>query len=130
MELKQKLGWAGVIPFAVLPFAFLVGLEMAMQAFVSYSAVIFSFLCGALWGQCVGKEEVSRRLLMSNLLALLAWLCLLLNAPAVSLWLLMLGYFTLLMLETGLEQDACYRRLRVQLSTCVIVFHLLMLSIR
>ena len=87
----RLLGFAGLIPFLV-PVVLMVqgalsakGFESASvfglyapYVFITYSAIILSFLCGALWGKAVSgdcRQAANAVLIFSNLIALSAWSC-------------------------------------------------------
>lgn len=78
------LGWAGVIPFALLTGALAFGLDLgpveAGFALRAYGAAILSFLGGAQWGVLLPRPQDSSlvwRYGVSVLPSLLAFLCLL-----------------------------------------------------
>ena len=63
----------------------------APYVFIAYSAVILSFLCGALWAEARVSEPgllANATVVLSNLLALSAWASLLLNyvAPIMTIF--------------------------------------------
>ena len=147
--LIKTLGYAGLVPFMVpvylmgqaflsasgLQSAALFGLY-APYVFIAYSAVILSFLSGTLWAYARPLEGglSSGAILSSNLVALSAWLSLLLIyiAPIMTLFalcLLMAGYLGLLLIERllGVPQNADYWRMRIQLTAVVALAHLLVI---
>jgi len=149
--LIRILGYAGLIPF-VIPVWLLLdqlwfGLELqgavpfgiyAPYIFISYSAVILSFMSGTLWAswQMVDNKNLAKfAVLISNLFALNAWCALLLIyiAPimaAYSVTFLMFGFISLLWVEHligGLEK--VYWRMRLSLTGIVIILHLVMITL-
>ena len=84
----------------------------APYVFVTYSAIILSFLCGALWGKAVSgdcRQSANAVLIFSNLIALSAWSCTLLIylAPIMSIFalaLLLAGFLAVLFCEREFEQ--------------------------
>jgi len=147
--LMKILGYAGLVPFLVpgylmgqaffsapgLQSAAIFGLY-APYVFIAYSAVILSFLSGTVWAYARPMEGGLSRgaIVVSNLLALSAWLSLLLIyvAPIMTLFalcLLMAGYLGLLVIERqlGVPQTPDYWRLRIQLSVVVSLAHLLVI---
>lgn len=150
-RLMTGLGFAGLIPF-VLPVILLIDfrwLEISPafvnqwahhlpHLFLSYSVIIFSFLAGTLFtlGLRIKNPKLAvKAVILSNLLALMAWVLLLLvfvefNLVFVALPLLMIGYGLLLWIEYKSDAvEATYLRMRVRLSTGVISLHGLMLLI-
>ena len=127
------LGWAGVLPFAGLVCAewwppgagALVGLQL-------YAAVILSFLGGVRWGRAMEAGEADR-LVWSVVPSLIAWFAtwpLSQEWPAVALLTSSAGFLLALRLDLGravLAAPAWFRRLCLELTTVVLVCHLLVL---
>ena len=74
------LGWAGVIPFALLSLAAVLNLNLSWieprRALIGYGACILSFMGGVQWGLAMhspGSEGSSLRYVASVTPALLAW---------------------------------------------------------
>ena len=151
LKLMHALGYAGLIPFAI-PVCLMLndlwfgpakgismqGVMLAPDIFVSYSAVILSFMCGTLWAgwQTIGSNRLAKNaVLVSNLLALSAWSALLLmfiaSVPKVlCVILLMLGFISLLTAERMLGSTViAYWRMRLYLTAIVIILHLIMITL-
>ena len=151
--IMKALGFAGLIPF-LLPVVlmgqgalFAKGFESASlfgfyvpYVFITYSAIILSFLCGALWGKAVSgdcRQSANAVLIFSNLIALSAWSCTLLIylAPIMSIFalaLLMAGFLAVLFCEREFEQirgqqGSGYWKMRVQLTALVSLLHLVVI---
>lgn len=156
----KSLGFAGLIPF-LLPVLLMIqgalsakGFESAAlfglyapYVFITYSAIILSFLCGALWGKAVSgdcRQSANVVLIFSNLIALSAWSCTLLIyiAPIMSIFavtMLLAGYLAVLFCEREFElirnqrhpdkdyRDSSYWKMRVQLTALVCVLHLVVI---
>ena len=151
LKMMHILGYAGLIPFMFPLFLMLTdlwfgpakgnGMPWAVYApdiFISYSAVILSFMCGTLWAswQTIGNNRLARyAVLVSNLLALSAWSALLLMfilaVPKVlSVILLMLGFISLLTTERMLGSAVkIYWRMRLSLTAIVVILHLIMITL-
>jgi len=120
------LGWAGVIPFAGLALATILGWNVLpvfpAGALTTYGAIILSFLGGAQWGIALRAGEPERlkafRYAVSVLPALWGWFCLFLFAP-YSLWALAAGHVLLLGYDLATVRAGLaprwYGRLRLQL---------------
>ncbi|MDG1199164.1 MAG: DUF3429 domain-containing protein [Porticoccaceae bacterium] len=144
--LIKTLGYAGTVPFLLpvylmgqaflsskgLQSAALFGLY-APYVFIAYSAVILSFLSGTVWAYARSVDAVVSygAILFSNLVALSAWLSMLLIyiAPIMTLFalcLLMAGYLGLLLIERLLEvpENVGYWHMRIQLTAVVALAHL------
>ena len=151
LKLMHILGYAGIIPF-VVPVCLMLnnlwfgsasrsGIPWVMHApdiFISYSAVILSFMCGTLWAgwQTIGNNRLAKSaVLASNLLALSAWSALVLmfiaSVPKVlCVILLMLGFISLLTAERMLGSKVIvYWRMRLYLTAIVIILHLIMITL-
>ncbi|MFT6094443.1 MAG: hypothetical protein ACJA2Q_002348 [Pseudohongiellaceae bacterium] len=147
IRITAALGCAGLLPFAGALFAvgltLILGVELSFepkQVFVFYSAVILSFLCGAIWGSLLSStftKKATALLILSNIVSLTAWISLLSYERhfTFSLSLLILGYLTVLAAEYAViellykEVYRGYLKLRSWLTFCVVVLHLGMLFI-
>lgn len=142
IRVTTALGYAGLLPFAVALLAAVTDVfdlpVSPQKIFVSYSAVILSFLCGSLWGRLLAAQltlTVVILLLLTNVFALTAWVSLLsVNwRLEFSLGLLVLGYALVLATEyavVGLLYNEVYRgylRLRSWLSIFVVGMHFAMM---
>jgi hypothetical protein len=102
------LGYAGLIPFLAAAWAVL-GERTLFQLspaliFLTYSAIILSFMGGALWGKARELADSFLSvglLLLSNAIALAAWLMLLLGEAFImfGLQIALIGYATLCVAE-------------------------------
>ena len=151
LKLMHILGYAGLIPFGIAVCLMLndlwfgsairSGIPWVVQApdiFISYSAVILSFMCGTLWAgwQTIGDNRLAKgAVLVSNFLALSAWGALLLmfiaSVPKVfCVILLMLGFISLLTTERMLVTAVMvYWRMRLSLTAIVLILHLIMITL-
>ena len=140
------LGYFGWLPFAIslgvilaavvsdpgVHSAALFGLY-APYVFIAYSACILSFLSGAVWRDHTAEQGMANLLVISNVLAVLAWLCLLAIQVSQMLTLLaiavlMSGYLMLLWVERMVpEADDRYTAMRVRLTAWVVAMHLALL---
>ncbi|GAA5215039.1 DUF3429 domain-containing protein [Corallincola platygyrae] len=106
-NLFRTLGYAGLLPFSfgllMMMFELTVLGITGITLFTSYSAIILSFLSGALWGRVIHLSEESFErptiLVFSNLFALLAWLGLLAGQGYITLWILLIGYLLVITVE-------------------------------
>jgi hypothetical protein len=125
------LGWAGVIPFALLTSASVLDIHPwsldPTTALRAYGACILSFMGGAQWGVLLPREEGHApfsRYLVSVLPALLAFLCLLIPSTAGLIGLIV-GFLALLAYDLSTVQQGLaprwYASLRVQLTLAVMV---------
>jgi hypothetical protein len=150
--LTSLLGDLGVLPFVLLAglivqaalsglgwySAVLFGLSAA-HGFMAYSAVILSFLAGALWersrmAQSDGPTGQARALiLLSNLVALVAWSCLLLFSVAPNI----MSYISLLWVERSSQAfsstralfGGSYESMRLRITLIVVSGHLLVAAV-
>jgi hypothetical protein len=125
------LGWAGVIPFALLTAASVLDIHpwsldptMALRA---YGACILSFMGGAQWGVLMPQEGAHVpffRYLVSVLPALLAFLCLLIPSTPGLIGLIV-GFLALLAYDLSTVRQGLaprwYASLRIQLTLAVVV---------
>lgn len=137
------LGYLGLLPFVfgawlAITRTSLLSLPPRL-VFVSYSAIILSFLGGVLWGRSLSLGESLRRqglLVGSNVIALLSWLSLLASAGYSDLILiaLMTGYGLTLLAESAIRQADepllvdYYRGMRRVLTVLVVAIHAVVLA--
>ncbi len=126
------LGWAGVIPFALLTVATVLGLEPlsldARAALLAYGAAILSFLGGAQWGVLLPRNQKDAALPwrygVGVLPALIGFLCLLaphtLGFVGLAAGLLGLLAYDLSTVRRGLA-PGWYGTLRLQLTGAVVL---------
>ena len=119
----------------------------APYVFIAYSAVILSFLSGALWEREMerGRSRLSEpnrltsvTILFSNFIALSAWACLLLIyvAPIMTVFavcLLLAGFLSLLWVErlTGAAElfSSSYWSMRLRITILVVLLHALVAAL-
>lgn len=122
------LGWGGVLPFLL---AVLVawGLpqraELAAAVFVSYGAVILSFLGGARWGRALAADVGPGRYVEAVLPGLVGFSALLMVHVAwIALLLLATGFAVWLVID---QRDPlwsrAYKRMRFGISIVVLMLH-------
>lgn len=130
IENRQKtarmLGWAGIIPFAALAVAAVIGAPESVQLLlVGYAVAILAFLNGTLWAGALQRpSDVPAPLIASNLLLLAALPALLMPLSAAAGWLALLFGLHLVAdwrwVLTG--HPGWYRRMRLLLSSIAIAF--------
>jgi hypothetical protein len=136
----QWLGFAGLLPFIILSvLAFnhsLLAPEHTILGFVSYSAVILSFVAGSLWGKAVIltlDDNIAKLLIISNIIALASWIALLTPFVLSALILLASGHLYLLYVEFKAKQLSTtngYLTLRTILTSVAVTCHgVVMLSL-
>jgi hypothetical protein len=138
-----QLGYLGLLPF-IGGLVLLVLNETffdlsGQQVFISYSAVILSFLSGVLWG--AGLESFRSKLgraalVFSNLFALIAWAALLLDGHSkLAVALLTIGFLSVWFTEKHIRtnQKAAspegYQTMRNRLTIGVVAMHLIFLML-
>lgn len=148
-SLMLWLGYLGLLPFiiAVLeisraslsPLGFSsasIGGLYAPYIFITYSAVILSFLGGLLWHKSMSSSSPQQKtfmLIFSNLIVLSGWFSLLIMylsplGPLISFSVLICGFMIILLAERALEKemaDNSYWSMRITLTLIVIALHTL-----
>lgn len=137
-ESIKNLGYYGLVPFvaALLMMVMqqsLYGLN-GIDMFITYSAIILSFLTGIWWGIRLVRPEVGLVwILVSNAIAVLAWIALLVSQTLFALAILALGYLTVWFGDSRLNSSGLIRRsyfnFRTLLSTVVIILHAIAASL-
>ncbi len=131
MRLIQLLGYAGLLPFIGLTFLQLwpqlFAFTPPFPAFQSYSQIILAFMSGVLWPVLYQQSERFFPVWVVSF-ALLSWFSSLL-APSQQLLVLAAAFVALRLFEvrqkSQLSYSSAYSRLRNQLTTVVVLCHLL-----
>ena len=138
--LFDVLAYAGIAPFLLGLWLELIDIQIAgingRFLFAAYSACILSFLCGIWWAGALNNPEHPHRralVLLSNVLALLAWCGLMFFRSQWGLLLLAFGFIIVRWAEARLNpnrpQLRNYFRTRSRVSYMVIICHLAMLAL-
>lgn len=122
------LGWSGVLPFllaVMAAFALPQWAAFAAAVFVSYGAVILSFLGGARWGRALATRVEPARFVEAVLPSLIGFAALLLLHTAwIALLLLAFGFAIWLVID---QRDRlwspAYKRMRLGISLVVLLLH-------
>ncbi|HEU4670125.1 MAG TPA: DUF3429 domain-containing protein [Dyella sp.] len=122
------LGWSGVLPFAgalLAAFVWPAWSGFAAAVFVSYGAVILSFLGGARWGRGLAGGVSPTRFVEAVMPSLIAFAALLLlHTPPAALALLAVGFAIWLFLDLRDPLwPPAYRRMRLGISVVVLALH-------
>ena len=138
-----QLGYLGLLPFigglVLMMFKETLFELFGQQIFITYSAIILSFLSGVLWGAALeGFDNTLGRtaLILSNLFALAAWAALLLDGYAkLAVALLAIGFLAVWFAEKHIRinQKAAspegYQTMRNRLTLGVVAMHLIFLML-
>lgn len=122
------LGWSGLLPFALALLTACLRPEwkgLAAAVFVSYGAVILSFLGGARWGHALGRDVTPWRYVEAVLPSLLGFSALLLvHTTWMALSLLAIGFGVWLVIDQcDRLWSAPYKRMRLGISVVVLLLH-------
>ncbi len=133
-----KLGYMGLVPFLFglllsLTNSQLIGLS-GETLFITYSAVILSFLSGILWGNGIENFESqssNKALILSNVIVLAAWLAVLLGEQQefLTTLLLIIGYIAVWRAERSMREENQsqgpdgYFDMRTRLTSSVVLMH-------
>ncbi len=129
------LGYAGLVPFGVGAGLVWYGYSAqninGLSGFVSYSALILSFLAGILWGRSLEALKSAFVKISSNGFVLLAWASLLVLPinPLISVILLTIGFVVLYGIERRQFEllfssvDSFYKYFRFSLTAMVVMMH-------
>ncbi|MDT8450113.1 MAG: DUF3429 domain-containing protein [Wenzhouxiangellaceae bacterium] len=119
------LGWAGVLPIAVLALTrYLDAPTWLIELLVGYAMVILAFMSGSLWAGALAREEAAPAPLLASNVLVLAGLAALMMPPAgACAWLALLFALHALAEWRWVHrgQPGWYRRLRMTLSTTVVM---------
>ena len=101
-KILMLLGLIPFIGFACLAHAnTFMSQHDAIMFYVSYGGVILSFLGGIEWGLVINeqKNRYAVPLVMSNILALMAWSAVLTLSHMLALWILLTGFIVALLID-------------------------------
>jgi hypothetical protein len=130
--ISTLLTYSGALPFWLLAFAqsTVLGFETA-SAFLSYGAVIASFMAGALWGSVQSGKGDLVVIIASNVLALIAFATLVASPLLTALFVQLLLFSLLLTADHRIHAgDAArhwYWTLRVRITVLVALAYCVML---
>ena len=137
-----NLGYLGLLPFiAGLVLAIMDQSLLGMSGeklFVTYSAIILSFLSGVMWGSVLdhfAEKKTKVALILSNAFALLAWGALLIANLQLAILLLAIGFIAVWFCEKQSRQalqqtqPAAYQTLRFRLTAGVVLMHIVLFLI-
>lgn len=101
----KALTYSGLLPFIVTAIMIVFGYDFS-SIFITYGAIILSFMSGVHWGQAVsGTNKFNNFLLLSsNIIALAAWLSLLTTELLISLAILFLGFLVQLAIDIKIKK--------------------------
>lgn len=128
MNLHAKmLGYAGLLPFIGMPLLISMEYITVFQGtlyFCQYSAIILSFFGGLHWFDALQNNRHSHQIYVAMLPSIVAWLCLALLSPGLTITLLAISYVLMLIYDLRyLDMPAGYNKLRIKLSTLVLICH-------
>lgn len=139
-KITNLLGYFGLIPFLAATVLEVAGAEFmgktGLTYFVTYSAIILSFMAGTLWGKVLSADDeggTTVAFVMSNIFALAAWFSLLMDLSVLTLVILAIGFALLWFTEKNPavgQSTYCpitYGRLRRRLTFTVVLLHVVML---
>lgn len=115
----------GFVPFVAATCALVVDITLfgfnGTHIFITYAAIILSFLAGSTWGLFLVEQASTRKLVLTNVIALIAWWSLFAEATLLTFGLLAVSFW----LINQMEQDTSnvpdgYLRLR-RVATWLIV---------
>jgi len=130
----KLLGYAGLIPFIVIPIvisAEWLGYMQGFTYFVQYSAIILSFFGGIHWYDALQKNSAGVQVYVAMLPSVVAWLSLVLLSGNQLLMVLSVSFIGMLIYDKftlALEKQIVieYTFLRTVLTSVVVVSHLAM----
>lgn len=138
-----QLGYLGLLPFIggialVMADTTVFGIT-GQQIFITYSAVILSFLSGILWGSAIDRfnDVLCRKfLIVSNVFALMAWAALLVGGQHfLATLLLLIGFLCVWFAEKTMRKTASettpegYQTMRDRLTAGVSIMHVILLAL-
>lgn len=134
-SLIKQLGFAGLLPFIalnVLAVTDLLPQSLTYLYFTQYSAVLLSFFGGVHWYDAISSKKQGHQLYVAMLPTIVGWLCLTqTDAPWVlgilSISYLLMMFYDKQVLTLPKEIVVTYTKLRMQLTTIVVLSHAMMI---
>lgn len=128
-QLTKILTYCGSLPFIFLTY---LGFSKVIHLFtidinlilISYGAIILSFISGMHFSYAILQDKISNRILiLSNMVALISWSCLLVNFK-LALMVIIIGYISNLIIDyisyKNLVTEKWFFNLRLRVSLIVI----------
>jgi len=149
IRLVKSLTYLGAIPFlfavfiGLSPYIYIpefLGGEIAYPGFKakalmhSYAVVILSFLAGIQWGISLQHDKPTKLLLLSNVLAIMAWLSLMAFATKLAISVLLTGYVIALLTDKMAHKNNLIPtwfwqlRIRISIVVCLALITVLMVA--
>lgn len=136
INLAKILTYSGTLPLIASVFMVLFPFNESNPGIIaqSYSAIIISFLCGIHWAAFLfnSNKSPSYLLITSNIIALVAWLSLLLSASPSVFLLQALCFLILLMIDLKLREKTILTSWFFELrrnATIIVVFCLCLIAV-
>ena len=130
---SNLLGMLGLAPFLALPFYTLtasISQFEALSYFMTYSAIILSFLGGIHWYDAQTRTQSTEQLYAAMLPSICGWLSISLFDATTALAILAVSFALILLYDyLRLAMTPAYRQLRSFLTSIVIGSHLVMIWI-
>ena len=134
----KRLGYAGLVPFIglnLLTFTEILPQSLVYLYFTQYSAVLLSFFGGIHWYDAISSHKQGHQLYIAMLPTVIGWLCLTQSgAPwvlgALSISYLLIMFYDKQVLTLPKEMVVSYTKLRMQLTTIVVLSHAFMIFSR
>lgn len=145
-KLYKSLTYLGALPFIVAvyiglsPYLYIpefLGGDIVYSGFKSrtlahsYAVVILTFLGGIQWGLSFQHEKPNKLLIISTILALLAWISLMAFASKTALVILLIGFIVALFVDSFAHKKQLiptwFWRIRIKISTIVCISMLVLI---
>lgn len=136
--LIKQLGFAGLLPFIglnVLAFIDVMPQSLVYLYFTQYSAVLLSFFGGVHWYDSISSKKSGHQMYIAMLPTIVGWLCLTQAGAPWVLGILSISYLLIMFydkqtLTLPKEMVVAYTKLRMQLTTVVVLSHAIMIFSR
>ncbi|TPV61063.1 DUF3429 domain-containing protein [Aestuariibacter sp. GS-14] len=134
----KYLGYAGLVPFLALNIALFTQVypsTLIYILFTQYSAVLLSFFGGIHWYDAVSSKRTGHQLYVAMLPTIIGWICLSQTGAHWALGVLSISYLLILFYDKQvltLPKDMVveYTKLRMTLTTVVVLSHAVMIFAR
>ena len=133
-RLTQSLTFSGALPFYLLLIPGFITPDIRFHAFLTYGAIIASFMAGTLWGLTQrDRDPPVLPIVASNILALATWTSLLIPSHLVAIGLQLMIFVGLLEVDRRIDAEGreapWYFAMRMRITAAVAISYVIQIIV-
>ena len=133
-RLTQSLTFSGALPFYLLLIPGFIAPDIRFHAFLTYGAIIASFMAGTLWGLTQrDRDPPVLPIVASNILALATWASLLIPSQLVAIGLQLIIFLALLEVDRRIDAEGreapWYFTMRTRITAAVAIAYVIQIIV-